>query len=403
MIDKYIAELLKTNTRVIVPDFGAFMVKTSPGSKDKQVSFNDFLKYNDGLLVNHVAKTEGTIKEEAQKKVKAFVDEIQKELKANKPYKIESLGYLYKDPRGSIRFKEGDEKPAGEKPADKTKAAEKPAEKPKTSAKPEEQKPKASVTLDDKPKETPTKKPDPKVEKKPGETPQKTSDKKPAEGAKTINEKLGDKKPATQGAKAQVKTGAPEAKKPASGAGGSVPPKSKAPQTKPPQKQKNNSGPIIIVAAIVVVVGAAAVIGYLNWDTVQGWFGGSIFGKDEPKEQVVDSAAIKAQQARRDSLRKVQARKDSIEQARMDSIRKAEELKKKNQKKYYLVAGSFKTKKYAQMFVDKLNDQGYNSEIFMEKRGFYRVSYNSYVDRQKAFNEYRRMKNQDVQVWVLRH
>lgn len=395
MIDKYIAELLKTNTRVIVPDFGAFMVKTSPGSTDKQVSFNDFLKYNDGLLVNFVVKKEGVDKDDAQKKVKAFVEEIQKELKANKPYKIEGLGYLYKDPRGSVRFKEGEEKPTSEKTADKPPATEKPGDKPKATPKPDEQKPKASVTLDDKS----TKKTDTPAEKKPGETPQKTTDKKPGEGAKTINEKLSSSKSTSSTAQAQVKTGAPEAKK---AKPGGVPPSSKAPQTKPPQ-EKSNSGPIIIVAAIVVVVGAAAVIGYLNWDTVQGWFGGSIFGKDEPKEQVVDSAAIKAQQARRDSLRQIQMRQDSIEQARQDSIRKAEELKKKNQKKYYLVAGSFKTKKYAQMFVDKLNEQGYNSEIFMEKRGFYRVSYNSFVDRQKAFNEYRRMKNQDVQVWVLRH
>lgn len=383
MIDKYIAELLKTNTRVIVPDFGAFMVKSSPGSTEKQVSFNDFLKYNDGLLINHIAKKESIVKEEAQKKVKAFVDDIQKELKANKPFKIADLGYLYKDPRGSVRFKTGDEKPEEEKTAATAKSA-------------------TSVKLDDKEKSAPKKKEEPKVEKK-EEPAAKKADAGGAAG-KTLNEKLSDKKDG----KTQVKTGAPEAKKPAAEkqqakpGGSKVPPGKKPPATQQPKKA-NNSSVAIITAAIVVVLGAGAVIAYLNWDTVQGWFGGSIFGEDEPKEVAVDSAAIKAKQARMDSIRMAQARQDSIEQARQDSIRKAEEMKKKNQKKYYLVAGSFKNKKYANMFVEKLNGEGYNSEVFMERRGFYRVSFNSYVDRQKAFNEYRRMKNQDIQVWVLRH
>lgn len=383
MIDKYIAELLKNNTRVIVPDFGAFMVKTSPGSAEKQVSFNDFLKYNDGLLVNHIAKQESIVKEEAQKKIKAFVDDIQKELKANKPYKIADLGYLYKDPRGSVRFKVGEEKPEGEKAAPAAQAG-------------------TSVKLDEKEKTAPKKEEEPKVEKK-DETAAKKTTTGSAEG-KTLNEKLSDKKET----KTQVKAGAPDAKKTTgvkqeSKPGGSnVPPGKKPPVSRQPKKS-NNSSVVIVTAAIVVVLGAGAVIAYLNWGTVQGWFGGSIFGKDEPKEVAVDSTAIKAKQARMDSIRMAEARKDSLEQAKKDNMRKAEEMKKKNQKKYYLVAGSFKNKKYADMFVQKLNSEGYNSEVFMERRGFYRVSYNSYVDRQKAFNEYRRMKNQDVQVWVLRH
>ena len=118
---------------------------------------------------------------------------------------------------------------------------------------------------------------------------------------------------------------------------------------------------------------------------------------------MVDSAAIKANQHRLDSLKRVQFVKDSIEQVKQDSINKAEELKAKNQKKYYLVAGSFKTKKYAEKFVEGLRADGYNAEIFMERRGFYRVSYNGYVDRQEAFNEYRKMKEKNIEVWVLRY
>lgn len=373
MINKYIAELLKTNTRVIVPDFGAFMVKIIAGSEEKQISFNDFLKYNDGLLVNFITKKESISNDDAQKKIKTYVDAINKDLKANQPYKVDDLGYLYKDPRGSVRFKIGAEKPDM---ADKTKAAD---------AKP-------SVTLDEKTKSADPVKVETPVAKKVNTPVGKTT--AAAQGS-TLNDKLSQPKASAVDAKPQVKAGVPETKKVA---GGTVPPKQASHSKAKATTGGNNSSAIIITAAIVVVLGAAAVIGYLNLDTVKGWFGMS----KEPAV-MVDSVAIKANQFRLDSLKHAQYVKDSIEQVKQDSIRKAEELKSKNQKKYYLVAGSFKTKKYADKFVQGLRADGYDAEIFMEQRGFYRVSYNGYVERQEAFNEYRKMKEKGVEVWVLRY
>lgn len=395
MIDKYIAELLKTNTRVIIPDFGAFMVKTTPGSSEKQISFNDFLKYNDGLLVNHIAKTESINKDEALKKVKAFVEDIQKELKTNKPFKVEGLGYLFKDPRGSIKFKSGEDKPSEDKPADAKPKVEQSTPPAKT-----------EVKLDEKKEPTPVKKADTTVKKEPEKD---STTPKPATGdSKTLNEKLSDnKKPASTSAtndtKTQVRSGVPDAKKAATPTSTTSGTQAKKPVTSQTPSKKNNATPIIIVAAIVVVLGTAGFLAYLNWDTVKTWLPESWLGKDEPKEVVVDKEALKREQARKDSLHQVQLIQDSIKQAKQDSIRKAQELKMKNQKKYYLVAGSFKTQKYAEKFVEKLKSEGYNAEVFMERHGFFRVSYNSYIDRQQAFNEYRRMKNQNIQVWVLRH
>ena len=163
-----------------------------------------------------------------------------------------------------------------------------------------------------------------------------------------------------------------------------------------PSKSKNSTSTIIIVAAIVVVLGAASIIAYLNWDTVNGWF-----SKPEPKV-VVDSTAIKAKQLRQDSLRQAKIIADSIKQAKLDSIQKQRELEE-SMPKYYLVAGSFQQKKNADKFVNKLNATGYNSKIFMERRGYYRVCYSSFLERKEAFNEYRKLKNKNVEVWVIRH
>ena len=39
MISKYIKELIENNNRIIIPDFGAFMIQNTPDGK--QISFND--------------------------------------------------------------------------------------------------------------------------------------------------------------------------------------------------------------------------------------------------------------------------------------------------------------------------------------------------------------------------
>ena len=62
-MDKILVELLDKNSRVILPDFGAFIIK----QKDpKVVIFNEFLRYNDGLLIDYVASSQNIDKEAAK-------------------------------------------------------------------------------------------------------------------------------------------------------------------------------------------------------------------------------------------------------------------------------------------------------------------------------------------------
>ena len=84
MIEKYIQELLKDNNRVILPDFGAFLVRATSKHKDSNdlalklpdVYFSPFLKFNDELLVKFVIEKEKITKEEAMIKIKAFIISI---------------------------------------------------------------------------------------------------------------------------------------------------------------------------------------------------------------------------------------------------------------------------------------------------------------------------------------
>ena len=67
-IEQYISQLLYRYQCVTVPGFGAFLTEFQSAQLDenshsfyppkKMVSFNPFIKNNDGLLANHLAQTE---------------------------------------------------------------------------------------------------------------------------------------------------------------------------------------------------------------------------------------------------------------------------------------------------------------------------------------------------------
>lgn len=106
-MEKHIAELIKNNVRVVLPDLGAFIVKQR---KPLKIIFNEFLKYNDGLLIEYVTKTEGKDKEQVSKDVNAFVASLKEKLNKDEKIKFAGFGILSKDASGNIAFDlEGDE------------------------------------------------------------------------------------------------------------------------------------------------------------------------------------------------------------------------------------------------------------------------------------------------------
>ncbi|HEY4788550.1 MAG TPA: SPOR domain-containing protein [Bacteroidales bacterium] len=102
MLSKYLKNLLEFHSRVIVPDLGAFMLK---GDSSKTIYFNEFLRFNDGLLVDHIAEQEHINKIDAVRKIKAFVDSVNKQLTDNKSVEIEGIGTLYLDINEKIQLK----------------------------------------------------------------------------------------------------------------------------------------------------------------------------------------------------------------------------------------------------------------------------------------------------------
>ncbi|MCG8580884.1 MAG: SPOR domain-containing protein [Bacteroidales bacterium] len=105
-MENYILSLIKENNRVIVPNFGAFIVAKENGFS---VLFNNFLSFNDGLLVDYIAEKESLSREEAEKKVDEYVVSLKQELDDNGNYSIKGLGTFTKDATGILRFEQSDE------------------------------------------------------------------------------------------------------------------------------------------------------------------------------------------------------------------------------------------------------------------------------------------------------
>jgi predicted nucleic acid-binding protein len=105
-MEKYILDLIRENNRVIIPNFGAFIISKEP---DISILFNNFLSFNDGLLANYVASQKGIDTIVATDQVFDYVDNLKKELEENGVYTIDHLGIFKKDDNGILRFQQADD------------------------------------------------------------------------------------------------------------------------------------------------------------------------------------------------------------------------------------------------------------------------------------------------------
>ena len=147
MISKYIKDLIPNNSRIIIPDFGAFMIQDTPTGK--VISFNDFLKFNDSVLLNRIITVEKVDAAKGKEAIKAYIARIEAAFKAGESFAVEGVGYLSKDSQNNINFEQdenakdkGKAKAAAKPKAEEVKPAAAPAAEPKAEA-PKAEAPKA--------------------------------------------------------------------------------------------------------------------------------------------------------------------------------------------------------------------------------------------------------------------
>lgn len=115
-IAKYVGDLLYNYECVVIPGLGGFLTNDKPASINtasnlfkppfKQIFFNAFLKANDGLLVNYVAREEGLEYKAAKEQVDRFVLMCDNALKEGKRINFHRIGYLYLNENQQISFEQ---------------------------------------------------------------------------------------------------------------------------------------------------------------------------------------------------------------------------------------------------------------------------------------------------------
>lgn len=153
MVNKIIADYLKTNKRLVVPQFGAFLHKD-----DGTVAFVPFLKKDDGVLIQLIGSAYGLNPGDAQAAIEEFTAEIKKNIAAHGAYIIEGIGTLRID-SNSIYYLDSGQKAAQAAPA-QTPVASAPLPPPAAAAQPTPQRPAPTAI-------PPVEKPQPTVPQRP--------------------------------------------------------------------------------------------------------------------------------------------------------------------------------------------------------------------------------------------
>lgn len=113
-IAKHVGDLLYDYECVVIPGLGGFLTQEKPSSINpvthqfrppyKQISFNAFLKTNDGLLINYVARQEGLDYKAAKEHVDHFVLQCDRALNEGKKINFHNVGFLYQNDNKQIVF-----------------------------------------------------------------------------------------------------------------------------------------------------------------------------------------------------------------------------------------------------------------------------------------------------------
>ncbi|MCP4552629.1 MAG: hypothetical protein GY834_11430 [Bacteroidetes bacterium] len=113
-IARYISNLLFEYECIVIPGFGGFITKEIPAQihpvqnhfipPTKDVVFNVHLKANDGLLINHIARSEKITYSEAKKHVEAFVAQCKEALENGRQIRFRKIGMIFLNKDGYKEF-----------------------------------------------------------------------------------------------------------------------------------------------------------------------------------------------------------------------------------------------------------------------------------------------------------
>ena len=451
-MDKYVAELLKTFKRVIIPDFGAFLAM---GDEKGTITFNEFLKFNDGVFLKHIVEKEKMESDQALKEIDAWVKNIQADLDKGKPVPFEGLGVLKKDDGGKIQLEM-----AGAAQSEEKKDEGKEGEAEKEDPKPEEAEKKDPGKEEQTPEKEPAgakaerKKSGEKEKEKGGEAEEERKVKKSTE---PIKEEEGEK------AAEKVAAKADEPEKEASGDKSKDPDKKQdiTPGTKPGekeedvQKKQEKPGPVIAQPIIPkeeepmeldpeekgtddskpekAVPDPVAYekkeslvdrdddekkkIRLIGWSLIALipvllviiWF---LFIREEPPARmeqvpVQESPATIQESSESTPLQEEQAAESQSAETPREEEPPAspqEPVAVDQSPAWYVVAGCFEIERNADRMVERLRSQGYDARKFGTIGSLHMVCFDSFENRREALSLLREVRwDVEPDAWMVRY
>ncbi len=398
-MDQYIKELLLLHSKIILPQFGAIVIANE---ETGELSFNEYLNYDDGKLSALLESESNMDLQEAQNRVAKFVRDLKLQLNKGETYSIFQLGEFRKDDDGSFIF-EGNIKTGGisgsdttsgpsptptvvatplveeETPKEKEKEVEKVAEK-------EVDKENDAIT----PEKVETKDPIIKAAVIPESSP-KVKAEESIEGKKNIyiEKKSGD----TSTTKS---TDSPE-------------PKVAVVEKK---KRKGFVFWAILILLILFISGGTFVL--MNEDKVDEYMGWKMFEKKktDSDQMVKDPTTETKTETTREPKEEVIPEKGTIPKEEVESIPKETTAKTpvKEEKKpivsssgqHHIVVGCFEDKTNADQMVERYKEKGFDSKIISHSGGLYFVAAQSYPTSKAAFSDLPRVRQTTPSAWLFK-
>lgn len=438
-MEEHIITLLNNNLRVIIPDFGAFIVRQK---EPRVIVFNEFLRYNDGLLIEYLAKSEQIDKEIAEQRVADFAEEASKALESGKDFQIKGLGLLTRDPSGKINFTEESVKTKREKPVSEK---QKPGKTDESATKEERTKTPVGNAIkkksDEKPSVaeiSPDKSAEKKVEEVKKETKEPVKEKTEKEAAedlkKKVAERTGDKvrfadkaKPKEEGAEKTVIESKPKQEpkqepeiqhKPETKTEVKTEPEVKAraetkttviPEYKPEKvpvsgktRKRRYTNQLLVGIVIILFANIIVLAWFLYRDNIK-----QFFSRKQETVFLTDSTDVAEPVEPAVELTDVDTAPVMEMAAATEETPVAEEPvslpTQVDQPRFYIVAGCFSEASNADALVQSLRAKGYNAEEFGRIGNLHAVSYAAFDNRTDALHELERIRREEqADAWMTR-
>jgi hypothetical protein len=386
-MDQYIKQLLLLHSKIILPQFGAIFIANEESG---ELSFNEYLSYDDGKLSNLLEKESNMDLQEAQNTVAKFVRDLKLQLDKGETYSIFQLGEFSKSDDGSFIF-EGNVKTGGVSANDKFSG---PSPTPTVNP--------AAVANDETSEKTEETKANPTSKKE-----EKSMDKTSTPIDSTTKTKTEQNTEAKKNVYVENKT---DEQSP-------VKPKEKTePQTVTTNKEVKHKRGFLFWFLLLFLISIIAVgtFGVINYEKVENYMGWDLFNDNSDsivnsnQENVEKEVSITKEPEEEIVLEESLAEEETIQE---ESLVEEEEETVQEEfipvspttGNHYIVIGCFNEKSNAKGLVSDFKQKGFDSKIINQFGGLYFVVAQSYPTFQAAKSDLARVRLSIEGAWLYKN